>query len=63
MFHYCTLSQLVGPLQGKAQEMVKHLASLAEKRLIISFAPKTLAYLVLKVRHFYNASVLQLFCA
>jgi hypothetical protein len=38
--------------------MVKHLASLAEKRLIISFAPKTLAYLVLKVRHFYNASVL-----
>ncbi|GAQ91879.1 magnesium protoporphyrin IX S-adenosyl methionine O-methyl transferase [Klebsormidium nitens] len=33
---------------GKAQEMVKHLASLAEQRLIISFAPKTLAYLVLK---------------
>lgn len=28
--------------------MIKHLASLAEDRLIISFAPKTLAYSVLK---------------
>ena len=28
--------------------MVQHLASLAEKRLIISFAPKTLAYSILK---------------
>lgn len=28
--------------------MVKHLASLASDRLIISFAPKTLAYSVLK---------------
>ena len=28
--------------------MVKHLASLADQRLIISFAPKTLAYTILK---------------
>ena len=34
--------------QDKADAMVQHLASLAEKRLIISFAPKTLAYSVLK---------------
>ncbi|GMH37321.1 hypothetical protein BSKO_05194 [Bryopsis sp. KO-2023] len=34
--------------QEKADGMIRHLASLAEKKLIISFAPKTLAYLVLK---------------
>ena len=34
--------------QDKADAMVQHLASLAEKRLIISFAPKTLAYSILK---------------
>ncbi len=28
--------------------MIKHLASLAEDKLIISFAPKTLAYSILK---------------
>lgn len=28
--------------------MISHLASLAEERLIISFAPKTLAYSILK---------------
>ena len=35
-------------LQTKADAMVKHLASLADQRLIISFAPKTLAYTILK---------------
>ena len=35
-------------LQDKANGMIKHLASLAEDRLIISFAPKTLAYSILK---------------
>lgn len=34
--------------QDKADAMVQHLASLAEQRLIISFAPRTLAYLILK---------------
>ena len=34
--------------QDKADAMVQHLASLADKRLIISFAPKTLAYTILK---------------
>jgi len=34
--------------QDKADAMISHLASLAEERLIISFAPKTLAYSVLK---------------
>ncbi|KAL3155546.1 hypothetical protein ABBQ38_011098 [Trebouxia sp. C0009 RCD-2024] len=34
--------------QDKANAMIKHLASLAQDRLIISFAPKTLAYTVLK---------------
>jgi magnesium-protoporphyrin O-methyltransferase len=32
----------------KATDMLKHLASLAEKRLIISFAPKTLCLTILK---------------
>ena len=35
-------------LQTKADAMVKHLASLADQRLIISFAPKTVAYSILK---------------
>jgi magnesium-protoporphyrin O-methyltransferase len=34
--------------QEKADAMVQHLASLADSRLIISFAPKTLAYTILK---------------
>eukprot|EP00887_Chlorella_sp_A99_P005877 scaffold1.g5877.t1 len=35
-------------LDDKADAMVSHLASLAEERLIISFAPKTLGYSILK---------------
>lgn len=35
-------------MQNKVDAMVKHLASLSSNRLIISFAPKTLAYSVLK---------------
>lgn len=35
-------------LQSKADAMITHLASLAEKRLIISFAPFTTYYAVLK---------------
>lgn len=34
--------------QDKADAMVSHLAALADQRLIISFAPKTLAYSILK---------------
>lgn len=34
--------------QDKADAMITHLANLADTRLIISFAPKTLAYSVLK---------------
>lgn len=34
--------------QDKADAMIKHLASLADKRLIISFAPKTPYYSILK---------------
>jgi hypothetical protein len=34
--------------QDKADAMITHLANLADNRLIISFAPKTLAYSVLK---------------
>lgn len=34
--------------QEKADAMITHLASLADDRLIISFAPKTLAYSILK---------------
>ena len=45
----CWLSHCAPPLlQTKADAMVKHLASLADQRLIISFAPKTLAYTILK---------------
>lgn len=35
-------------VQDKADGMIAHLASLAEQRLIISFAPNTLAYSILK---------------
>ena len=34
--------------QEKVDEMVSHLASLSKQRLIISFAPKTTYYLLLK---------------
>jgi magnesium-protoporphyrin O-methyltransferase len=34
--------------QEKAMEMITHLSSLAESRLLISFAPKTLGYSLLK---------------
>ncbi|KAK9815860.1 hypothetical protein WJX72_010921 [[Myrmecia] bisecta] len=34
--------------QDKVNGMIEHLSSLAEERLIISFAPKTLAYSILK---------------
>jgi magnesium-protoporphyrin O-methyltransferase len=34
--------------QDKVNGMIEHLASLAEERLILSFAPKTLAYSILK---------------
>jgi magnesium-protoporphyrin O-methyltransferase len=34
--------------QDKVDGMVQHLASLAEERLIISFAPNTLALTILK---------------
>ena len=36
------------PLQSSMEGMIAHLASLAEKKVIISFAPKTLAYSILK---------------
>lgn len=42
------LDVLIHYPQNKAAEMINHLASLAESRLIISFAPKTLALTVLK---------------
>ena len=35
-------------VQDKADAMISHLASLSEERLIISFAPKTLGYQILK---------------
>ena len=35
-------------MQDKADAMVAHLASLSTDRLILSFAPKTLAYSILK---------------
>jgi len=48
-FHTVTcLDVMIHYPQSKADAMVQHLASLAEKRLIVSFAPKTLAYSVLK---------------
>ncbi len=42
------LDVLIHYPQDKAGEMIAHLGSLAEHRLILSFAPKTLAYTVLK---------------
>ncbi|GET43774.1 magnesium protoporphyrin IX methyltransferase [Microseira wollei] len=42
------LDVLIHYPQEKAALMISHLASLAESRLILSFAPKTLAYSLLK---------------
>ncbi len=42
------LDVLIHYPQDKAKEMIAHLSSLAESRLIFSFAPKTLAYSLLK---------------
>lgn len=42
------LDVLIHYPQDKAAEMIDHLSSLAESRLILSFAPKTLAYSLLK---------------
>ncbi|MBM0743274.1 magnesium protoporphyrin IX methyltransferase [Phormidium sp. CLA17] len=42
------LDVLIHYPQTKAAEMIQHLSSLAESRLILSFAPKTVFYTVLK---------------
>ena len=42
------LDVLIHYPQAKAAEMIQHLSSLAESRLIISFAPKTVFYTILK---------------
>jgi magnesium-protoporphyrin O-methyltransferase len=42
------LDVLIHYPQAKAAEMITHLSNLAESRLILSFAPKTLAYSLLK---------------
>lgn len=42
------LDVLIHYPEDKAAEMIAHLSSLAEHRLILSFAPKTLAYSLLK---------------
>lgn len=42
------LDVLIHYPQAKAAEMIQHLSSLAESRLILSFAPKTIFYTVLK---------------
>lgn len=42
------LDVLIHYPQNEAAEMIEHLSSLAEKRLILSFAPKTIAYTLLK---------------
>lgn len=42
------LDVLIHYPQDKAADMIQHLSSLAESRLILSFAPKTLAYSLLK---------------
>jgi magnesium-protoporphyrin O-methyltransferase len=42
------LDVLIHYPQDKAAQMIGHLASLAESRLILSFAPKTLALSLLK---------------
>ena len=44
-------------VQSKAGPMIEHLASLAEERVIISFAPYTLAYAVLKVQLLLSLSL------
>ena len=44
----CCLDVMIHYPQDKADGMVKHLASLADKRLMVSFAPKTPYYSVLK---------------
>ncbi|KAL4450639.1 hypothetical protein ABPG77_000995 [Micractinium sp. CCAP 211/92] len=44
----CCLDVMIHYPQDKVDGMVAHLASLAEERLIISFAPNTLAYSILK---------------
>lgn len=49
--HYHTVvcvDVLIHYPQDKAAEMIAHLSSIAESRLILSFAPKTLAYTLLK---------------
>jgi magnesium-protoporphyrin O-methyltransferase len=42
------MAACVLPVQDKADAMISHLASLASDKLIVSFAPKTLAYSILK---------------
>lgn len=42
------LDVLIHYPQDKAGDMIRHLSSLAESRLILSFAPKTLGYTLLK---------------
>ncbi|MEB3213350.1 MAG: magnesium protoporphyrin IX methyltransferase [Leptolyngbyaceae bacterium] len=42
------LDVLIHYPQEKAADMIQHLSSLAESRLVLSFAPKTLAYTLLK---------------
>ncbi|MGP1375290.1 MAG: magnesium protoporphyrin IX methyltransferase [Almyronema sp.] len=42
------LDVLIHYPQDKAADMIQHLSSLAESRLILSFAPKTIFYTVLK---------------
>ena len=42
------LDVLIHYPQDKAADMIQHLSSLAESRLILSFAPKTVFYQVLK---------------
>ncbi|NEP16462.1 MAG: magnesium protoporphyrin IX methyltransferase, partial [Leptolyngbya sp. SIO4C1] len=42
------LDVLIHYPQTKAAEMIEHLSSLAEQRVILSFAPKTVFYTVLK---------------
>ncbi|GFR43554.1 hypothetical protein Agub_g4647, partial [Astrephomene gubernaculifera] len=44
----CCLDVMIHYPQDKVDAMITHLASLADKRLIISFAPKTLSYSILK---------------
>jgi len=49
--HYHTvvcLDVLIHYPQTKAAEMIAHLSEIAESQLILSFAPKTLAYVLLK---------------